>query len=125
MTQRTKKDSSILQSDLGSNDNIIIIAGATGDLGHRIAHYLLQSGAVVKALVRKGSNSQTLSDLQKQGAIIIEVDYNNPVALKEACAGGTCFVSALNGLEDVLVDLQTKLLQAAIEAGVPRFIPSD
>jgi DNA-binding phage protein len=34
-------------------------------------------------------------------------------------------VSALSGLEDVIVGLQSKLLQAAVRAGVPRFIPSD
>jgi NmrA-like family len=34
-------------------------------------------------------------------------------------------VSALAGLHDVIVDSQIKLLEAAISAGVPRFIPSD
>jgi hypothetical protein len=34
-------------------------------------------------------------------------------------------VSALSGLREVIVDAQTCLLQAAVEAGVPRFIPSD
>jgi hypothetical protein len=34
-------------------------------------------------------------------------------------------VSALSGLREVIVDAQTALLQAAVAAGVPRFIPSD
>ena len=34
-------------------------------------------------------------------------------------------VSALNGLRDVIVDRQSVLLDAAVAAGVPRFIPSD
>jgi hypothetical protein len=34
-------------------------------------------------------------------------------------------VSALQGLGDVIVDMRTALLEGAIEAGVPRFIPSD
>ena len=34
-------------------------------------------------------------------------------------------VSALNGLREVIVDAQTQLLEAAVAAGVPRFIPSD
>ena len=37
----------------------------------------------------------------------------------------SCVVSALAGLHDVIVDSQTLLLDAAIAAGVPRFIPSD
>jgi hypothetical protein len=42
-----------------------------------------------------------------------------------ACAGVSCVVSALQGLRDVIVDAQTVLLDAAIKAEVPRFIPSD
>jgi Nucleoside-diphosphate-sugar epimerases len=34
-------------------------------------------------------------------------------------------VSALSGLREVIVDAQTSLLEAAVSAGVPRFIPSD
>jgi nucleoside-diphosphate-sugar epimerase len=33
--------------------------------------------------------------------------------------------SALAGLRDVIVDAQTALLEGAVQAGVPRFIPSD
>jgi hypothetical protein len=42
-----------------------------------------------------------------------------------ACLGASCVVSALQGLRDVIVDMQTSLLEAAIKAGVRRFIPSD
>jgi len=34
-------------------------------------------------------------------------------------------VSALQGLREVIVDTQAAMLEAAIRAGVPRFIPSD
>jgi hypothetical protein len=53
------------------------------------------------------------------------VDYNDKIQLSKACAGASCIVSALNGLEDVIINVQTKLVEAAVEAGVPRFIPSD
>jgi nucleoside-diphosphate-sugar epimerase len=39
--------------------------------------------------------------------------------------GASCVVSALQGLGDVIVDLQRTLLEGAIKADVPRFIPSD
>jgi len=42
-----------------------------------------------------------------------------------ACAGAECVVSALNGLREVIIDRQNVLLEAAVRAGVPRFIPSD
>lgn len=109
----------------GLENKLIIMAGATGQLGQHIASHLLQRGAQVKALVRKGSASPAISTLRRQGASIVEVDYNNDSELTAACTGGTCVVSALSGLRDVIVDIQSKLLTAAVAAGVPRFIPSD
>jgi hypothetical protein len=103
----------------------IVLAGATGDLGNRIAIYLLQAGAQVKALVRKGTHADKIDLLQKKGAHICEVDFENVTALTDACKGAACVVSALNGLEDVIIGVQSNLLQAAVDAGVSRFIPSD
>ena len=59
------------------------------------------------------------------GAAIAEVDFNNVPELTGACSGGSCVISALSGLRDVIVETQTLLLDAAVKAGVPRFIPSD
>jgi nucleoside-diphosphate-sugar epimerase len=103
----------------------IILAGATGELGFLIAGFVIRRGGVVKALVRKGSTNARITELRNLGARIIEVDYNNVSELTQACSGGTCLVSALSGLRDVIVETQTRLLNAAVEAGVPRFIPSD
>ncbi|GAB3700643.1 hypothetical protein GCM10027592_27820 [Spirosoma flavus] len=103
----------------------VILAGATGNLGQHIAQSLRRRGANVTALVRQGSNRETISKLRQQGVSIIDVDFSNVASLTKACQGGTCLVSALSGLRDVLVEGQTRLLQAAIGAGVPRFIPSD
>jgi uncharacterized protein YbjT (DUF2867 family) len=104
---------------------LIVLAGATGQLGGEIAKWLVQRGAQVRALVRKGSESKQLADLQRQGATLAEIDYDNSAELAKACGGAGCVVSALSGLRDVIVDAQTLLLQAAVAAGVPRFIPSD
>ena len=105
---------------------IIILAGASGDLGLRIARCLIGRGGFVRALVRKGSKSGgAITTLQSLGASVIEVDYNEPEELAKTCAGGSCVVSALSGLEDVITGTQIRLLEAAVKAGVPRFIPSD
>ncbi|MCE7070075.1 NmrA family NAD(P)-binding protein [Dyadobacter sp. CY327] len=103
----------------------IILAGATGELGFLIAGFILKRGGVVKALVRQGSSNPRVSELRRIGAEIIEVDFADVDELTRACAGGTCFVSALSGLRDVIVDMQMRLLNAAVAAGIPRFIPSD
>lgn len=106
-------------------DHVIVLAGAAGHLGGKIAASLLDSGASVRAIVRKGSDQNRLQKLRRQGATIVEVEYNSRPELARACKGASCVVSALSGLRDVIVDAQTRLLDAAVEAGVPRFIPSD
>jgi nucleoside-diphosphate-sugar epimerase len=103
----------------------IILAGATGDLGGRIARALLERGARVKALVRRGSTAPGATALRERGVETVAVDLNDARALAAACAGGACLVSALSGLRETVVDAQTALLEAARAAGVPRFIPSD
>ena len=102
-----------------------MLAGATGDLGFRIAQALLKQGAVVRALVRPGNTKPEVAALRGQGAEIVEVDFKSVTALTKACVGATCVVSALSGLRGVIVDGQKRLLDAAVAAGVPRFIPSD
>ena len=104
---------------------IIVLAGATGDLGFRIAQSLLNRGAVVRALVRPGNTKPEVTSLRDLGAEIVEVDFNSVTALTKACTGAACVVSAVSGLRDVIVNGQKRLLDAAVAAGVSRFIPSD
>jgi len=113
------------ESQSYGEDKTVIITGATGHLGQRIAAHLLRSRVKVIALVRKSSNSDQAILLEKQGVILSEVDFDNQSQLTKACAGANCVVSAVSGLEEVIVDAQTKLLHAAVNSGVPRFIPSD
>jgi nucleoside-diphosphate-sugar epimerase len=104
---------------------IIVLAGATGDLGRRIAARLRERGAAVRALVRGASGTDRLGALRAAGVETVEVHFDRPADLARACEGATCVVSALSGLEEVIVGAQTGLLEAATSAGVPRFIPSD
>ncbi len=103
----------------------VLLAGATGDLGERIAKALLGRGATVRALVRPGAAPETVARLRSLGAAVVEADYGDAAALRAACTGAACVVSALSGLREVIVDAQSRLLEAAVSAGVPRFIPSD
>ena len=107
------------------NDSTIVVAGATGNLGGCIARALLERGAGVRALVHHGAEPHKLERLQKLGVTIASVDLTSASQLAPACSGASCIVSALQGLRDVIVEAQTVLLDAAINAGVPRFIPSD
>ena len=103
----------------------IVLAGATGNLGGRIARELRQRGAAVCAIVRPGTSSERLVRLKEQQVEIVEADLHSRAEIVRACGGASCVVSSLLGLGSILIDAQGALLDAAVEAGVPRFIPSD
>jgi nucleoside-diphosphate-sugar epimerase len=103
----------------------IVVAGATGNLGGRIVRALREHGAAARAVVRQGAARDKLEWLRGLGVTIAIVDYDDPAEVTAACSSASCVVSALQGLREVILDVQTVLLDAAVRAGVPRFIPSD
>ena len=104
---------------------IILVAGATGNLGERIVKALLQKNVEVRIVVRQTSNIENVNRLQALGAIVYKVNDWNVAELLNACNGAAVVVSALAGLREVVIDAQKILLDAAVAANVPRFIPSD
>ncbi|GAB2551819.1 NmrA family NAD(P)-binding protein [Spirosoma aerophilum] len=105
--------------------NIIGIAGATGDLGQRIVRALVDRGANVRVLARASSNRATLQEFEKLGVQVVKLTAWTVAEVTTACEGLSCVVSALSGLRDTVIDAQKILLDAAVAARVPRFIPSD
>lgn len=103
----------------------ILVAGATGNLGLKICRELVMRGAEVKAIVRSSINPDKESALEKMGVKIKMISFDDHKALYNECLNVDCVVSAVAGLGNVIIDLQKKILDAALEAGVPRFIPSD
>lgn len=104
---------------------LILVAGATGDLGGRLVAALLQRGATVRALVRPETDPAKVARLTQHGVDVQPVAFPDHAALTRACEGVSCVVSVLAGLREVIMEAQTQLLAAAVAAGVPRFIPSD
>ncbi|QXG77702.1 NmrA family NAD(P)-binding protein [Modestobacter sp. L9-4] len=103
----------------------VVLAGASGDLGERLAVALVDRGATVRALTRPGASVAKTAHLESLGLEVVPVDYAEAAALRAAVTGGDVVVSALSGLRPVVIDAQTQLLTAAVAAGVPRFVPSD
>ncbi len=103
----------------------IVVAGASGDLGQRVVRALVKRGAHVIALVRPGAEQARLTGLRSSGVTFTPVSLDDAQGLRGAIAGSGCVVSTLNGLEEVIIEQQGRVLQAAVAAGVPRFIPSD
>lgn len=106
-------------------NNTIVVLGATGNLGGQIVTALLKRGADVRALVRPTSERAKLDELTQQGVTVIQSAMTDVEEVKPALAGAAAVVSAVQGLRDVIVDTQSIVLDAAVAAGVPRFIPSD
>ncbi len=104
---------------------IILVAGATGNLGSRIVKALVGRGAELRAVVRNSCDIGKINSLEARGVRVYKVNEWSLDELQNACQDVTCVVSALAGLKDVIIDAQSVLLDAAIAAGVPRFIPSD
>lgn len=104
---------------------IIAVAGATGDLGGRICKALVRRGASVRALVRPDAADRDVARITEMGATPVRADPARIDSMAAGVEGAACVVSALNGLRDVIVGRQTVLFDAALRAGVPRFIPSD
>lgn len=104
---------------------IILVAGATGHLGLKIVKALRNKNVEIRALVRLNSSNEKIQELERLGATICSVKQWDLEELKNSCLGVSCVVSSLAGLREVVVDAQKVLLDAAISAGVPRFIPSD
>jgi uncharacterized protein YbjT (DUF2867 family) len=104
---------------------IIVVAGGTGNLGGRIIKSLISKNVIVHAVVRKDTDPEKVAILEKMGAKVFRVNMMDVSEVAVACKGASCVVSALAGLRDVIIDTQKVLVDAAIAAGVKRFIPSD
>ena len=101
----------------------ILLAGATGMLGSRIAvHLLKQPDARLRLLVR-ALNDPKLRGLQ--GAELVEGDLADPASLDRATDGAEVVVSAVQGGREVIVDGQIALAHAARRNGARHILPSD
>jgi uncharacterized protein YbjT (DUF2867 family) len=103
----------------------ILLAGATGMLGGRIAANLLdQSGTTVRLLVRNAADPK-LKALLGRGAEVIEGNFADRASLDRATHGVDVIVSAVQGGPDVIIDGQVALAECGKRNGVRRILPSD
>jgi len=109
----------------------VLLAGATGMLGARVAHHLLEGeDADLKLLVRPEalhdpSKRAVLDPLVDRGAQLVEGDVTDPESLDRPTRGVDVVVSALQGGREVIVDGQVALARAASANGARRMLPSD
>lgn len=106
---------------------MILVVGATGRLGGRIAHRLLADGRSVRVLVRSRSDSRSLIEA---GAQAVVGDLKDLSSLREACEGIEAVVTTANaagrGGDDTFRTVDDEgnrnLITAAAQGGVKRFV---
>jgi len=106
---------------------MILVVGATGQLGGLIARMLLGQGKPVRVLVRDGSS---YDELVTAGAQAVTGDLKDPDSLRAACAGVDAVVSTANStarggadtVETVDRAGNRNLIDAAAAAGVRHFV---
>ena len=103
----------------------ILLVGATGMLGGRIAAHLAEDvGARLRLLVRDAS-SDKLANLRDRSIEIVEGELSDRASLDRATTGVDVIVSAVQGGPDVIIDGQVALAEAGKSNGVRRILPSD
>ncbi|MCA1716561.1 MAG: NmrA family NAD(P)-binding protein [Actinobacteria bacterium] len=111
--------------------NTVLLTGATGMLGARIAHHLLEAEDVaLRLLVRSAAFADPdkrsgLDPLVERGAELVEGDVTDAASLDRGTDGVDVVVSTLQGGREVVVDGQIALARAAASNGVRRILPSD
>ncbi|WP_183030090.1 NmrA family NAD(P)-binding protein [Altericroceibacterium spongiae] len=107
---------------------LIVLLGATGNLGSLIAQSLLEKPEVQLRVLVRPQSVDKLATLREQGVDIVEFDLEDidqAGILEKAVDGAFCVISAIQGGPDIIVDAQLRLLETCRKAGVRRLIPSN
>lgn len=108
---------------------MILVAGASGELGRAICRKLVERGGTVYGMVRESSAPAAVAELEAMGVTLVRADLASPESLREACSGCDSVVSGMTAMgrtgesiEQVDRDGQLALVAAAAEEGVERFV---
>ncbi|KXH53677.1 isoflavone reductase [Colletotrichum simmondsii] len=98
----------------------VAVVGASGLVGLRVVKALLEKGFEVTAISRETSTATFPS-----GVAVRKADLSSVGSLTAAFAGQDAVISAISTVAVIVPGSQDPLIDAAIAAGVKRFIPSE
>jgi uncharacterized protein YbjT (DUF2867 family) len=96
----------------------IAVAGAAGDLGSAVFKRLVDSNKFNLTVLTRADSKSTFP----KGVEVVKVDYDSLDSLTAALQGQEAVVSTIGSLATLS---QSLLIDAAVAAGVKRFLPSD
>jgi uncharacterized protein YbjT (DUF2867 family) len=111
---------------------MVLVVGAAGIVGGEAARLLTAKGVGVRGLVRASSDAAKVAGLEKAGISIMRGDLREPKSLEVACRGVEAVITTVsampfswkqdNTIQDVDRKGQMALIDAAVKAGVRRFV---
>jgi NADH dehydrogenase len=112
---------------------MILVVGATGNLGGEICRQLVSAGKSVRALVRATTDPAKIAALHDMGTETVQGNVRDPASLSAACAGVDTVISTVsampfsydpaeNNLEQVDRNGVMALIDAAKASGVGHMI---
>ena len=110
----------------------VLVAGSTGMVGGEAACLLAARGDEVRGLVRRTSDESNVAALRASGVTVVEGDLRDGQSLTAVCRGVDAVVKTVsampfsrkegNTIGDVDRDGTIRLIDAAKQAGVKRFV---
>jgi uncharacterized protein YbjT (DUF2867 family) len=110
---------------------MILVVGATGQVGSEVCQRLMRRGEPVRALVRATSSKEKIEVLRSLGVELCVGDLKDPQSIVAACRGVNAVISTASStltrqpgdsIESVDAAGQLNLVNAAKDANVGRFL---
>ena len=109
---------------------MILVAGATGNVGGAVCEVLRAQGKPVRAMVRGSSDPERVRSLEELGAEVVRGELRDPDSLVRACASAETVVSGATTITSLGTDSisavdrdgQLSLVDAAHDSEVGHFI---
>ncbi|KAI1385139.1 uncharacterized protein F4822DRAFT_335332 [Hypoxylon trugodes] len=100
---------------------LVLVTGATGNIGRHLIDSLLARGHKVRALARNASAKLSPEVLSRLESVVQSTGYDDIASLDRGCAGVDAIINAYSGRPELTLEGQLLLLRAAERAGVKRF----